>query len=63
MANSTLLTRNLLNDGYFAQFMIWWWVPAIAAVLCVAALPAVPYARRVGVRGAFASLVHKVSRI
>ena len=49
-----------LGGGYFAQFFVWWWVPAITSILAVALIPTVPFVRRVGSRGAFSKIIHLV---
>ena len=51
-----------LGGGYFAQFFVWWWVPAITSILAVALIPTVPYVRRVGSRGAFSKMIDLVCR-
>lgn len=51
-----------LGGGYFAQFFVWWWVPAITSILALTLIPTVPYVRRVGSRGFFSKLIHLVRR-
>ena len=48
------------GGGYFSQYVVWWWVPTLTVIVAVAALPSVPYAKRIGARGVVASLVNKV---
>ena len=48
------------GGGYFSQYVVWWWVPTLTVIVAVAALPSVPYAKRIGARGVIASLVNKV---
>lgn len=61
LADSTLYySKDNFGGGYFISFFAWWWVPAFASILAVALIPAVPYARRIGARGPFSNLMHKV---
>ena len=57
-----LLYKDNFGGGYFISFFVWGWVPAFVSITAVALIPTVPYARRVGVRGAFANVLHKVSK-
>ncbi|KAL0041029.1 hypothetical protein WJX77_002724 [Trebouxia sp. C0004] len=58
-----MLPATVLYDrfggGYFSQFLVWWWAPTLAAVIFVAALPSVPYSKRLGARSAFATVAHQ----
>ncbi len=61
-----MLSEEVYSDyfggAYYSQFLVWWWIPAFTAVIAAAAIPSVPYARRVGARNAFASVTNKVTR-
>ncbi|KAL3146993.1 hypothetical protein ABBQ38_014960 [Trebouxia sp. C0009 RCD-2024] len=66
----TLLNSSLgyddLDDfggGYFAQFFVWWWVPAFTSILALTLIPTVPYVRRVGTRGALSNVIHQVRAV
>lgn len=60
MLPATVLSRDHFGGGYFSQFLVWWWVPTLTAIICTSALPSVPYAERVGTRKAMATLICKV---
>ena len=60
MLPATVLYNDRFGGGYFSQFLIWWWAPTLAAVIFVAALPSVPYCKRLGARSAFATVAHQV---
>ena len=59
-AGGVKLFRDKFGGGYFISFFPWWWVPALAAIVAVAALPSVPYGRRIGVRGPVATVINRV---
>ncbi len=61
MLPATVLYNDRFGGGYYTLFIFWWWAPTLAAVILVAAIPSVPYAKRLGARSAFATVAHQVS--
>ena len=50
-----------MGGGYFENFLVWWWVPAITSIIAIGLIPHVPYAKRVGTQKGSSGLIHKVS--
>ncbi|KAL0045657.1 hypothetical protein WJX82_000761 [Trebouxia sp. C0006] len=59
MLPATVLYNDRFGGGYYTLFIVWWWAPTLAAVILVAAVPSVPYAKRLGARSAFATVAHQ----